>query len=294
MITHIVLALFIMRIISIILLVTIAGGAAAGQNSLQKLVDTEYAFAAMAAEKNTRTAFLTFLADDGVVFNPQRSNGKQVWTARKETPALLSWYPVFADISSNGLIGYTTGPWEYRPKGKDDAPAAFGHYMTIWQKQLDGNFRAVLDFGVFHDKPPVVETRLTSAAAVLPKTGEVKTHAGDATAEFFDMVSHVSLAKAYQNFAADDIRMMRSDKQPIIGKRAALKEIAGVKAKLFISNKMSFYGTDDIAYASNVYMLAQDGKTVETGNFVQIWKNRGGKWLIVMDIFVADPKDKSS
>jgi len=57
---------------------------------------------------------------------------------------------------------------------------------------------------------------------------------------------------------------------------------------------MSFYGTDDIAYASNVYMLVQDGKTVETGNFVQIWKNRGGKWLIVMDVFVADPKDKNS
>jgi ketosteroid isomerase-like protein len=258
------------------------------------LVDTEYAFAAMAAEKNSRTAFLTFLADDGVVFNPQRSNGKQVWTARKESPALLSWYPVFADISSNGLIGYTTGPWEYRPKGKDDTPAAFGHFMTIWQKQLDGNFRAVLDLGVSHEKPPIAETRLKSAPAVLAKSSEVKTHAGDATAEFFDMVSHVSLAKAYQQFAADDIRLMRSDKQPIIGKKAALKEIAGVKAKLFISNKMSFYGTDDIAYASNVYMLVQDGKTVETGNFVQIWKNRGGKWLIVMDVFVADPKDKNS
>jgi ketosteroid isomerase-like protein len=283
-----------MKIISVILFVAAFCGAAAGQNALQKLVDTEYAFAAMAAEKNSRTAFLTFLADDGVVFNPQRSNGKQVWTARKESPALLSWYPVFADISSNGLIGYTTGPWEYRPKGKDDTPTAFGHFMTIWQKQLDGNFRAVLDLGVSHEKPPIAETRLKSAPAVLAKSGEVKTHAGDATAEFFDMVSHVSLAKAYQQFAADDIRLMRSDKQPIIGKKAALKEIAGVKAKLFISNKMSFYGTDDIAYASNVYMLVQDGKTVETGNFVQIWKNRGGKWLIVMDVFVADPKDKNS
>jgi len=283
-----------MKIISVILFVAAFCGAAAGQNALQKLVDSEYAFAAMAAEKNSRTAFLTFLADDGVVFNPQRSNGKQVWTARKESPALLSWYPVFADISSNGLIGYTTGPWEYRPKGKDDTPAAFGHFMTIWQKQLDGNFRAVLDLGVSHEKPPIAETRLKSAPAVLAKSSEVKTHAGDATAEFFDMVSHVSLAKAYQQFAADDIRLMRSDKQPIIGKKAALKEIAGVKAKLFISNKMSFYGTDDIAYASNVYMLVQDGKTVETGNFVQIWKNRGGKWLIVMDVFVADPKDKNS
>jgi len=280
-----------MRIILITLFITTLSGVGIGQTALQKLVDTEYAFAAMAAEKNTRTAFLTFLADDGVVFNPHRSNGKQVWTARKESPALLSWYPVHADISSNGLIGYTTGPWEFRPKGKDDTPVAFGHFMTIWQKQPDGSFRAVLDLGVSHDKPPAVETKLAPTSAV-PPGGDVKTRAGDATAAFFDMVSHIGLEKAYKEYAADDIRLMRSDKQPFIGKKAALKEVAGVKAKLFISNKMSFYGSDDIAYATNVYSLVQDGKTIETGNFAQVWKYRGGKWLIVMDVFVADPKDK--
>ena len=57
-----------MRIIVIISLIALLCGVAVGQTALQKLVDTEYAFAAMAAEKNTRTAFLTFLADDGVVF----------------------------------------------------------------------------------------------------------------------------------------------------------------------------------------------------------------------------------
>src|SRR5260221_7027640 len=117
-----------MRIGSLFILSTILSAIVLGQSDLQKLVDTENAFARTAAEKGTRTAFLSFLADDSIVFNPQRSNGKEVWTARKESPALLSWYPIFADISGNGLIGYTTGPWEYRPKGKEDTPAAFGHY----------------------------------------------------------------------------------------------------------------------------------------------------------------------
>jgi len=281
-----------MKIIPIILFVAFVCSPADAQTALQRLVDTEYAFAAMAAEKNTRTAFLTFLADDGVVFNPQRTNGKQVWTARKESAALLSWYPIFADISSNGMIGYTTGPWEYRPKGKDDAPVAFGHFMTIWQKQQDGNFKAVLDLGVSHEKPSAAESKLTPVGAADPKGGGIKTHAGDVAAQFFEAASHVGLDRAYKEFASDDIRFMRSDRFPLFGKKAVLKEVSATKAKLFISNRMAFYGSGEIAYATNVYSLVQDGKAIETGNFAQVWKYCEGKWQIVMDVFVADPKDK--
>src|SRR5689334_7511762 len=81
---------------------------------LRKLVDTEQAFARAAAEKGTRAAFLEFLADDGIVFNPTEANGKLVWKARPESPALLAWNPAWADISSDGKLGYTTGGWEFR------------------------------------------------------------------------------------------------------------------------------------------------------------------------------------
>ncbi len=83
---------------------------------LEKVVETEKAFARFADEKGIKPAFLEFLADDGVMFNPQQINGKELWLSRPESPALLSWYPVFADVSSNGVLGYTTGEGEYRPK----------------------------------------------------------------------------------------------------------------------------------------------------------------------------------
>lgn len=259
------------------------------QGDLQKLVDTENAFARAAAEKGTKAAFLEFLADDSIVFNPQRANGKQVWTARKESASLLSWYPIFADISSNGLIGYTTGPWEFRAKGKDDAPAAFGHYMTIWQKQLDGNYKAVLDFGISHEKPSGGEAKLTNVPDA-KSNGKGDSYAGDIAASFFEMLAARGAEKAYREFAADDIRIMREGKQPFVGKKAALNEIGNNKNILSTSKRTAFYGSADISYTTNTYKQTKDGQVVETGNFVQIWKNRGGKWLIVMDIFVADPK----
>ncbi|MEP7075480.1 MAG: nuclear transport factor 2 family protein [Acidobacteriota bacterium] len=260
------------------------------QGNLQKLVDTENAFAQAAADKGTKSAFLEFLADDGIVFNPQRANGKQVWTARKESASMLSWYPMFADISSNGLIGYTTGPWEFRQKGKDDAPVAFGHYMTIWQRQLDGNYKAALDLGISHDKPASPETKFTPTIVTTGSGGKVTSYAGDTAASFFGLLAESGAEKAYRQFAADDIRLMRDGKAPILGKKAAIKEISSNKNIISTSKRTAFFGSEDISYTTNTYKISKDGQVIETGNFVQIWKYRGGKWQIVLDEFVADPK----
>jgi hypothetical protein len=113
---------------------------------LEKVVETEKAFARFADEKGIKPAFLEFLADDGVMFYPQRVNGKEFWRARPDnSPATLSWYPTFADVSSNGALGYTTGEGEYRPKGKTDATVYYSTYANVWRRQPDGNYRAAFD-----------------------------------------------------------------------------------------------------------------------------------------------------
>lgn len=257
----------------------------AAQSDLQKLVDTEKAFAAYAAEKSTKQAFLEFLADDGVVFNPNRQNGKEVWRARDENAALLSWYPVVADISSSGLIGYTTGPWEYRPNGKTDTPTAFGQYSTVWQKQPNGEFKAVLDIGVTHDKNATKEASWAPPPDVKRGKKEKDSYAGDTAALFYSMMRDGNEEKAYKTFAADDIRMLRNGKFPIAGKKAVLGEVKKDKSKLEIARRISFFGSGDMAYVTNTYTRTdRDGKA-EKGNFMQVWKLRDGRWQIVLDVF---------
>src|SRR5438094_2680444 len=116
------------------------------------LVEMEHAFAKAAATKGTRDAFLEFLADDGIIFQPGPVNGKKFWGERPSRRGLLSWEPIFSDVSRAGDLGYTTGPWEFRPNGPDDQPVAFGQYFTIWKKQPDGSWKAVLDRGVSSEK----------------------------------------------------------------------------------------------------------------------------------------------
>src|SRR5438445_1051794 len=74
------------------------------------IVEAECAFARAAATKGTRDAFLEFLTDDGIIFQPGPVNGKQFWQARAPRKGLLSWEPIFADVSLAGDMGYTTGP----------------------------------------------------------------------------------------------------------------------------------------------------------------------------------------
>ena len=103
-----------------------------GQADLEKVVAAEHAFAKTALEKGTRTAFLEFMSNDAVIFTPDKTLAKPFWTARQAVPAALLWAPNFADVSSNGILGYTTGNWEWRAKGRDDVPTAFGNFNTVW------------------------------------------------------------------------------------------------------------------------------------------------------------------
>src|SRR3954471_18767867 len=116
------------------------------------LVQMEHDFANAAASKGTREAFIEYLADDGIIFQPGPVNGKKFWTERQPRKGLLSWQPAFADVSRAGDLGYTTGPWEFRPNGPEDQPVAFGQYFTIWKKQRDGSWKAALDRGVTTEK----------------------------------------------------------------------------------------------------------------------------------------------
>jgi hypothetical protein len=269
----------------------VAGSLAQPAETTKKLAETEKAFAAMAEAKGTRAAFLEFLAKDGLIFPKGLPvNAHEFWENRAENGSLLSWGPDFVDVATSGIIGYTAGPWEYRPKGKADAPAAFGHFVTIWQKQPSGQFRAVLDIGISHDKV-ALSSDWASPADSGKEMNEKRISAADASVKFFETAEAQGLAKAYKLFAAGDVRLYREGQLPFIGKKTIGGAIKKDNNKLQFNRRSVFVSTSDMAYISNGYSyFAPDKKTVvENGSFLQIWKLRKGKWEIVLDIFSPVP-----
>jgi len=261
------------------------------------LVEMEHAFAKAAATKGTRDAFLEFLADDGIVFQPGPVNGKKFWTERQPARGLLSWQPAFADVSRAGDFGYTTGPWEYRPNGPEDQPVAFGQYFTIWKKQRDGAWKAVLDRGVSTEKSypaRVVQFPLHDESS----SGEINLDVARGKASLLkleDEFSAVSVrngtAAAFDFYLADDARVLRPNTAPAIDKNNAMvliSERAGTLTFKALAADVSASG--DMGYTYGTFELKTHDVPFEHGSYVRVWKKHGRDWRVVMDVMSPDPE----
>ena len=98
---------------------------------LQEMVQTEQAFARMAAEKTVYDAFITFIADDGLLFRPEAVNGKK-WLLDHPAPVV-------------------------RKLGGD-------REMTIMRKDLDVDFFQIRCSGRVQRRPIHVEHRTVARA----------------------------------------------------------------------------------------------------------------------------------
>ncbi len=224
------------------------------------------------------------MTDEAVVFMPDMRNGKTVWRARPVSGALLEWAPNFADISSNGVMGYTTGNWQWR-ENRTGAPSAFGDFITVWLKQNGDIYKWVIDIGVTHDKPAAYSTdwkTFTVSAGKTPPTGEFAT-------AFYQLTMSKGAAGAYETFASDDIRSYREGKAPIFGKKAAIAELKSDKAEFAFAKRSTALTAGDLGYILNTYTKTKAAKEIEKGNYLQIWKFYDGKWHIVLDIFKPVP-----
>jgi ketosteroid isomerase-like protein len=113
----------------------------------EDMVAAERAFAADAAARTTREAFIAALADDAIMFAPAPVPGKALWQGRAPNGNRLEWAPALAEIAASGDLGYTAGPWRFTPE-KGDKPVAHGWFFTIWKKQADGAWKVLVDHGI--------------------------------------------------------------------------------------------------------------------------------------------------
>lgn len=115
------------------------------------LLKSDREFAEMSVKTGMFKAFLSFIAEDGVILrdNSMPSRGKETlrnfYSEKADTAFTLSWEPVFEKISESGDLGYTYGIWTNTIKAS--GKKSQGTYVTIWQKQQDGLWKFVLDTG---------------------------------------------------------------------------------------------------------------------------------------------------
>ncbi|MBK8882629.1 MAG: hypothetical protein IPN67_09680 [Bacteroidales bacterium] len=116
-----------------------------------ELLETDRNFSQMSVKEGMFSAFLFYIAEDGVILrdNALPSKGKNAlrerFAGRSDTSFILSWDPSYEKISESGDLGYTYGI--HTTLEKATGVITKGTYITVWQKQDDGSWKFVLDTG---------------------------------------------------------------------------------------------------------------------------------------------------
>jgi ketosteroid isomerase-like protein len=113
----------------------------------------ELAFAATVAEDRPRV--FAAMLDDAAVFvsGSAVTRGKEAIVAAwqgffgPDRPR-MTWQPEIVEISADGELGFTRGPWRLRGVGEDGKPFERGGvFNSVWQRQQDGGWKIVFDAG---------------------------------------------------------------------------------------------------------------------------------------------------
>lgn len=127
-----------------------------------QVIATERAFARMAREKGTWTAFRFYATRDALTPSPKLENAQAGLKGLADPPQPILWGPDAAWSSCDGSFVADTGEASF-PSGRK------GRFMTIWQRQADGEYRWVLDQGFDSAGGPIDPETIPARVAECPK-----------------------------------------------------------------------------------------------------------------------------
>jgi ketosteroid isomerase-like protein len=267
-------------------------------DALQSLVQSERDFARVSADSGMRQAFMTYLADEAIIFRPEPVRGKERYASSPEVPGMLIWQPVFADISRDGKMGYTTGPWEFRQDIGSDSADAYGDYISVWKKQDDNSWKVVIDVGISHPHPgynlPEVNLETEHPVADPPqKINRPSKTDGNALMQldrnFSTQAEGVGIQMAFQSYASPEVRLYREGSFTMVGLEFSLTYLSDFTgsyrwtpqaADVAVSADLGYtYGTGE----SSIQTV--DSLTIERFSYLRIWKiDDTGNWKLVLEV----------
>lgn len=262
----------------------------AQDRGLKSLVEAERSFSKMSADKNLKEAFVNYFSPHSVdIVDGKEVNGLEHAKEMKIGNLYIVWEPNFADISSSGDFGYTTGPVRfYRAKG-DSAPFRSIYYSTVWQKQA-GEWKVIFDLGssVTEADPPALEfskmpmRKMPASLLAVANINNVMQKDSLYTA----LINRDKISVAPSFFSVEG-RILRPNRVPVRGSAIAeYKDPAGrafaysrMNARIAASGDMAFtYGTVVITNTTNA------SASPIPARYYRVWKLENGLWHIVLDV----------
>lgn len=290
------LVMLVMPVTLVMLMPALSGCAEKLPHShILPIVEAERAFNRSSVAQGTKAAFLTHLAADAVVFDPEPTLGRPHYTGKPDAGPRLTWEPSFAEVARSGEFGYTAGPYRL---SRPDGSAGFGHYVSVWQKQ-GKRWLVVVEAGVAH-LPPL---QVTEPLSYAPAPATTPTPAIDFTEELRRlMTADEQLIAAWTGpgsqallaHATADIRYFIPDTIPLAGRGAVQANLSASREEMsFTPTGAGLASSGELGYTHGraTRKLAPDAP-VTRGGYLRVWRrSEAGVWQVALELHTLPPRE---
>ncbi|MES2796312.1 MAG: nuclear transport factor 2 family protein [Bacteroidota bacterium] len=244
-----------------------------GQTVGKKVLIEEQAFAKMSHDSGAKSAFLKYLASDGIVFSAGKPvNGKNHWNSI-DFNGKLEWQPYLVELSSSHDFAYTIGTYQFYWEKTQEKPSEDGHFSSIWKKQPNGDWKVALDIG----SPNKNSSKMGSGNKAFPNQKIIEPPNSQSI-----KVDTVGLKAAV--FGADFLLSNNLNKSNIKGKsyskRAQIFTVPTIKYSFKpLASEAALSG--DLAYVYGQVSYPDH----QNANYLRVWRKEGRKsWKVVLEI----------
>ena len=255
-------------------------------DALGSMADAERAFAKTAASRGIRAAFLAYLDDEAIGFQPLFGKAKDEWSSRPEPPdplaTMLEWDPRTGDIARDGRLGWLTGPYRLVPD-RDASKTAYGCYFSVWRHVGEAPWRVFIDLGISTPEPCAAPTSFERAPgaepSATPLTREALVEADRGLAE---LASKAGLGQALASVADAHVRIHREGRQPLVGRQSMIEALKDDRTPWNCTLMGALVATSgDLGVT---YGRATSQERAGPVAYVRVWRAGGqGRWRLAFD-----------
>ena len=251
-----------------------------GQKAEDALIGAELGFAKDCATHGIRNSFLMNVDSNAVAFEGIRVvRAKSQLMAQKESPGIIYWTPSYAEIADSKDWGYTTGNYEVRPGKMNDSIVGTGQYTTVWHKTEAGQWKYLIDLGVYHSLIPLAsEPVIINAEKQRAEPAFTKSFLNQENTYLIQLKNAPGVA--YREFHSDQFILNLNGHAPITSVHEAMR-LTGNDHSAVVYEPKGFFT------APSNDMVAVYGVTTfknKSNGYLRIWRNEKNGWKIALEV----------
>jgi hypothetical protein len=254
-----------------------------------EIVAADYYSSELAANKGVLEGLKNGVDKNTIFFQPAPQKALNYLKNMPNIPDVMSWKPVMAKIAKSNEWGFTTGPFVSSVIGMGES---YGEYLTVWKRNKKSDWKVAYRAEIKHPKasneagisfvsPENQKFIMQRSKARLSQREEIIT----STDRLMGTVLRADNRVGYDEFLANDSRMLFSGFSPILGK----KNIQNFLIKNKIDIKTTPLGVDrslsgELAFSYGDAKVIKDN-WVQNFYYLRIWElNSDYKWNVLVEM----------